>query len=58
MFKTKNKFLKTALIGLFVAFIGILSQYNFFSTLYIMYIWVAMGILVATQNLIIGNKKN
>ena len=49
-------FLKSVLIGLFAAFIGILIQYNFMSTLYIIHIWVLIGMLVAVQNIILKSK--
>jgi len=34
-----------------------LVQYNFFSTLYIIHIWVLIGLLVAVQNLIFKENK-
>lgn len=49
-------FLKSVLVGLFAALIGILVQYNFMSTLYIIHIWVLIGLLVATQNIILSKK--
>jgi len=50
-------FLKSALIGLLAAFVGVVIQYNFMSTLYIIHIWVLIGLLVAVQNIILKNKK-
>jgi len=50
-YKTKDPLLRGLLIGLFSALLAILIQYNFFSTLYIMHIWVLIGIIIATQNL-------
>ncbi|MFH2105458.1 MAG: O-antigen ligase family protein, partial [Parcubacteria group bacterium] len=41
---------KTILIGLFIAFLGILAQYQTFSILYILHIWFLIGLLVAAQN--------
>jgi len=38
-------------IGLSLALFGILVQYNFFSTLSIMYIWVFIGVVLAVQTL-------
>lgn len=49
----KDEYLKAALIGLTAALVGIVVQYNFFSTLYIIHIWVLIGLIVATQNLIL-----
>ncbi|KKQ18714.1 MAG: O-antigen polymerase [Berkelbacteria bacterium GW2011_GWA1_36_9] len=49
-------FLKSVLIGLFAAFVGVLIQYNFMSTLYIIHVWVLIGLLVAVQNIILKNK--
>lgn len=50
-YATHDKFLRATLLGLTAAFLGILVQYNFFSTLYIVHIWVLVGIIVATTNL-------
>lgn len=54
----KDDFLKATLIGLLAAFIGVMVQYNFFSTLYIIHIWVLIGLLVAVQNLAFKNLKS
>ncbi|MBU1177799.1 O-antigen ligase family protein [Patescibacteria group bacterium] len=48
---------KTILVGLFIAFLGILAQYQTFSILYILHIWFLIGLLVATQNLIFHSTK-
>lgn len=53
---TSDLFLKTTLIGLTAAMVGILVQYNFFSTLYIIHIWVAVGLLAGTQQLAFKQK--
>ena len=45
--------LKAILVGLVMAFIGILVQYNTFSVLYIMHIWFVIGMLMAVQNLLL-----
>lgn len=50
-FKSRDPLVRAVLGGLTAAFIAILIQYNFFSTLYIMHIWVAVGLLVALQNM-------
>jgi hypothetical protein len=44
------------LIGLTAAMVGILVQYNFFSTLYIIHIWIAVGLLAGTQQLALKQK--
>lgn len=51
----KNNYLKTILIGLLIAFCGILVQYQTFSTLYILHIWFLIGLMIAVSNL--GFKK-
>jgi len=45
-------FLKSVLVGLLAALIGVLVQYNFMSTLYIIHIWVLVGMLVGVQNIV------
>lgn len=55
--KNINSHLKTLLLGLFIAFLAILVQYQTFSTLYILHIWVLVGLLIATQNLILIKKQ-
>lgn len=50
-FKTQDQLLRASLFGLLAAFLAILVQYNFFSTLYIMHIWVLIGLIIAVQNL-------
>lgn len=52
----RDPFLRASLIGLLTAFIGVMVQYNFFSTLYIIHIWVLIGLLVAVQNIILKSK--
>ncbi len=53
---TKNNYLKAIIVGLTIAFIAILIQYNFFSTLYIMHIWVLIGLIIAAQNIALRPK--
>ena len=48
---TKDSYLKTILIGLLIAFCGILVQYQTFSTLYILHIWFLIGLMIAVSNL-------
>lgn len=57
--RSNDHFLRAMMLGLLAAFIGVLIEYNFFSTLYIMHIWVLVGLIVATQNIIyqISNSK-
>lgn len=50
-YKSRDPFIRSVLVGLLAAFIATMVQYNFFSTLYIIHIWVLIGLLVATQNL-------
>jgi len=50
--EAKDPFLKATMIGLLASFIGVLVQYNSFSTLYIIHIWILIGIMIATQNII------
>jgi len=57
-YKTQDPLIRAVLGGLTAAFIAILVQYNFFSTLYIMHIWVAVGLLVAAQNIALARPKN
>lgn len=51
-----DPFLKAVLVGLLAALVGILIQYNFLSTLYIIHIWILIGMLVAVQNIILKSK--
>lgn len=52
IFITKNTYLRATLVGLLAAGTGIVVQYQFFSTLYIMHIWVLFGLMVAVQNIV------
>lgn len=51
---TQSAFLKSVIIGLSAAFLGILIQYNTFSILYIMHVWVTIGLLMCVQQLILN----
>lgn len=55
--KTQDPFLKSTMIGLLAAFIGVLVQYASFSTLYIIHIWVLIGLMVGVGNLILRNNQ-
>lgn len=48
---TRSPFLQAALVGTTAALIGLAVQYNFFSTLYIIYVWVLIGLCLAVQTL-------
>lgn len=52
----KDKYLSSVLVGLLAAFIGVLIQYNFMSTLYIIHFWILIGLLIAVQNIIFKTK--
>lgn len=41
---------RAAILGSTAAFVGTLLQYNFFSSLYIIHVWVLLGFMVAAQN--------
>jgi O-antigen ligase len=51
---TDDDFLKVVLLALNFAFLGILIQYMTFSTLYIMHIWILIGLILATQQIILS----
>lgn len=55
-FSADDLFLRASLVGLAGAFVAILVQYNFFSTLYIMHIWVLIGLIIAVQNLCFSSR--
>ncbi len=54
--KTNDDYLKAILVGLMAAFAGIFTQYNFFSTLYIIQIWVLFAFLIGVQNIVLRPK--
>ena len=53
-FKTQDKLLKSAILGLSLALVSILIQYATFSTLYIFHVWFAIGLLAATSHIVLG----
>ena len=56
---SKNYYTKSIMISLLAVLIGIIAQYQTFSTLYIMHIWFVIGLMIAVQNLIIfGHESN
>ena len=52
----QDPYLKTILLGLLIAFLGIMAQYQTFSILYILHIWFLIGLIIATQNLLLKTK--
>lgn len=54
----QNQYLKAIMIALLAAFIGIIIQYQTFSTLYVLHIWFLFGLMIAVQNLILIKNKN
>jgi len=55
--KSQDKYLKAIMIALLAAFIGVLVQYQTFSTLYIMHVWFLIGLMIAVQNLVLVKQK-
>lgn len=51
--RARDPFERSILIGLTATWIGILVQYQTFSILYIMHVWVVVGLLIAVQNMIL-----
>lgn len=54
----KDVYLKTILLGLTIAFVAILVQYNTFSILYFFHFWFLIGLLISTQNLLLKKGQN
>ncbi len=57
LFAAKDPFLRATMLGLVAAIVGVLAQYQFFSTFYIMHIWVLFGLAIAVQNIIFAESK-
>lgn len=53
----QDKYLKAVMAGLLASFMGILVQYQTFSTLYIMHVWFLFGLMIAVQNMIFKTKE-
>ncbi len=53
----RDEYLKAILIGLTAALVAMFTQYNFFSTFYIIHIWVLFGLIVGVQNIILRPKE-
>jgi O-antigen ligase len=51
--RTKDSYMKAVLVGLTAAYVAMFTQYNFFSTFYIIHIWVLFGLLVGVQNVVL-----
>jgi len=51
-----DRYSKTIMIALLAAFIGVLVQYQTFSTLYIMHVWFLIGLMVAVQNIVFNSQ--
>ncbi len=49
---TRDGQLRAVTVGLFAALIGVIVQYQTFSTLYIMHVWFLIGLLIACQTII------
>lgn len=52
--KAQDQYLKAIMIALLGAFVGVLAQYQTFSTLYIMHVWFLIGLMVSVQNLVLA----
>lgn len=52
LFRAKDPTLRATMLALIAALSGVLVQYQFFSTLYIMHIWVLIALMIAVQNII------
>lgn len=53
----QTPYMRSLLVGSTAAIVGILVQYQTFSILYIMHVWVAIGLLVAFQNISLKQRK-
>lgn len=51
---TRDAKLKAIIVALSAALVGYMTQYQTFSTLYIMHIWFTVGFLIAVQNTILS----
>ncbi len=47
----RDPYIKNVLAGLLAAFVAVFIQYQSFSTLFVLHVWVLMGLLVAVQNI-------
>lgn len=58
VFTAKDTALQAIMLGLIAACVGVLVQYQFFSTFYIMHIWALFGLMIATQVVIFSQENN
>ncbi len=58
VFAAKDPVLKAIMLGLIAACVGVLAQYQFFSTFYIMHVWALFGLMIATQSVIFNQENN
>ena len=56
--RTQDLYLRTTLLALNFAFFGVIIQYLTFSTLYIMHIWILIGLILAIQQIIFKHHKD
>ncbi len=56
--KSNDFIVKTLVIGMTIAFAGILIQYMTFSSLYIIHIWFLIGLIIAGQSLALKKQNN
>ncbi len=50
---TRDGYLRALMVALLAAFVGVLVQYQTFSTLYVMHVWFLIGTMIAVQNMIL-----
>lgn len=50
---TRDTYLRAVMVALLAALVGVLVQYQTFSTLYIMHVWFLIGLMIAVQNIIL-----
>lgn len=53
LFAAKDEFMRATIVGLLAALVGVLTQYQFFSSFYIMHVWALMGLMIAAQNIVL-----
>lgn len=55
--RVRDPLFAATLVGLSAALLGVVVQYQTFSTLYIMHVWFLVGLLIAVQNLILAGER-
>jgi len=53
--KTSDSYLRAIMVALLGTLVGIIVQYQTFSTLYIMHVWFLIGLMIACQNIIFSS---